>query len=217
MLLQMHRDGATHLHVLEDDVVLSKQCVSFLDRIILSGSLDDADILFTDTTMPLDLDRVRDVRRFWRDSVQRLDNGTTAIVRFGYIPYVACMTSYIVNRRSIQLICDIIARELEGDDPRPIDLLIRAKAAEGKLRAKCLFPFITSVRPDEPRTINYDEATQLSRLAVELLRQSFFVESDLKAMLELADRKLISPNAGHQELLHSRIFGFTISDVFRSF
>jgi len=214
----MHLDSATHLHILEDDAVLAKRTVSFIEQAIVAGMADDVDILFTDTTVPMSPEFFRDGRSTWRDSIQRAPDGTALGVRFSYVPYVGCTTSYLVNRHSVRLICDILARGLEADDVPPIDMVIRAAVAAGELRAKCLFPFITSTRPDAfSSETTGDDGKRMSRFAMELLRHSFFVECDLDAAMALADRRLGNPGAGAQERLHSAIAGFAVSDNFRRF
>ena len=215
----MHLDGAAHLHVIEDDALMAKRTVLFLERVITSGMLDDVDILFTETTVPMSLEFFPDGRSTYARSIQRAVDGTATDVRFSHVPYVGCTTSYLVNRRSVRLIRDILARELEhNDDLPPIDMVIRAKVEAGELRAKCLFPFITSIRPEAfTSTITRDDPKHLSRCAMELLRHSFFVECDLKATFELAERRLANPDAGVQERLHALIAGFSVSDAFRRF
>jgi hypothetical protein len=60
-----------------------------------------------------------------------------------------------------------------------------------------------------------DDHDQLSTLALDLLRHSFFVECDLAATLGLADRWLPSEGAGLHDRLLARTLGFITSDAFR--
>ncbi len=217
LLLQSHRDGATHRHVVKDDALMAKRIAAFLEKIIASGMLDEVDLLFTETTVPMAPDFFATGRAVWQSSIERAADGSANDVRFSYVPYVGCTTSYLVNRKSVALICDLLERELRSDDVPPIDMVIRAKVRKGQLRAKCLFPFITSVRPDGFVSATMaDDGTRASRLAMELLRHSFFAECDMRATLDQAER-LGNHNAGTQEQLHSRIAGFAVSDAFRRF
>jgi GR25 family glycosyltransferase involved in LPS biosynthesis len=222
LLLHAHRNGDRHLHVIEDDAVLASRATHFVEQIIESGTLEQNDILFTSTVLSEKLEFFagfyQEIRDAWRINIDRAPNGTATGVRFGAVPYLAGMESYLVNRRSIGLVCDIIARDLDSGTHKPIDLMLRGAAERGELRAQCLFPFITSVLPGafsstrEPR-----DNKHLSIFAMELLRHSFFVECDLPAALALADRLLPNPDEDLQERLHARIAAFVASDAFSVF
>ena len=87
---------------------------------------------------------------------------------------------------------------------------------EGQLRACCLFPFITSIRPGAPTSMaERDDHDQLSTLALDLLRHSFYVECDLAATLDLAERWLPQQPSGLHDRLLARTLGFITSDAFR--
>jgi GR25 family glycosyltransferase involved in LPS biosynthesis len=214
-LLRMRLDSPTHLHILEDDIVMARRTVSFVEQVIRSGLLDDWDILFTETTVPMVVEWCAKGRALYRDTIERAADGTAARIEFRLIPYVGVMASYLVNRRSVRAICDIIGQELDRGARSPIDLLIRTRARDGKLRVRSLFPFITSVRPGAfPSTVRGGAEILNSRLAMELHRHSYFVEADMQAALHLADRRLANPDAGPQERLHARIAGFASTDAF---
>ncbi len=218
LLLQMHLDGASHLHVIEDDTVMAHHAPFFLEQVVQSGTLDQCDLLFTETAVPMSLDFCKNGRDEFQSRIQRAADGTATNVRFGHVPYVAGTTSYLVNRRSIGLICDILGQELDRGATRPIDLLIREKAKEGKLRVECLFPFVTSFRPRAfASTTRPNLNEEQSRFAMEMLRHSFYVECDLKAALEQAERQLLTPDLGFQERLHYHLAGFIASGAYREF
>ena len=218
LLLQMHLDGAAHLHIIEDDIVMAKRAPFLLEQVVLSGMLDDLDLLFIESAVPMSLDFCRDGRGEYQRRIQRAADGTVTNVRFGHIPYVAGTTSYLVNRRSVRLICDILSQELDRGATRPIDILFRETAAEGKLRVRCLFPFVTSIRPGEfAGAADPDDNNRQSRFAMEMLRHSFFAECDLKAAYDLADRRLPVADADLQSRLHYRLAEFVDSPSYREF
>ena len=222
LLLHAHRDGAAHLHVIEDDAVLARRTPRLIDRIIESGSLEQNDILFTSTVLSEKLEFFAEfyqqIRGAWKTQIDRAPDGTATDIRFGTVPYLAGMESYLVNRRSIPLICDIIARALDSGAHMAIDLLLRTAAERGELRAQCLFPFITSVLPGAfSSTREPKDNKHLSIFAMELLRHSFFVECDMRAALALADRLLPDASEDLQQRLHARIAGFVASDAFTVF
>jgi GR25 family glycosyltransferase involved in LPS biosynthesis len=216
LVLQMHLDQTHHLHIIEDDAVLAHRTVRLVEQIISSGMLDQYDILFTTSLIPGHFSQYREARHNWKSLITRAPDGTATDVRFTLIPYFACTDSYLVNRRSIRMICDIVGLELERGARYPIDLLIRGEALQGKLRIGCLFPFITSVRPGEfVSTIMDADEERLTFLALDLLRHSFFVECDLDSCLELANRHLSHLEMDTQNRLHARIAGFFATDALR--
>jgi GR25 family glycosyltransferase involved in LPS biosynthesis len=215
MLLASQVDRGVDLHVLEDDAVITKRTALFLEQVIGSGLPGEYDILFTDTAVEMDLAWCREARGLYSALIERAEDGTASGVTFRIIPYLGCTTSYLVNHRSVRLVCEILGRELDRGATRPIDILLRAAVAEGKLRASCLFPFITSTRPGGFfSTTRPDNEMRKSRFAMELLRHSFFVECDLGEAMNLAERWLTNPKAGPHERLHARLANFIGADIF---
>jgi GR25 family glycosyltransferase involved in LPS biosynthesis len=215
-LLQGHLGGAAHLHIIEDDIMLAGRTAAFIDGVIAAGLLDRHDLLFTDMVMQSDLNFIRRARRWYASDIARDTAGTATEVRFRPIAYTASMTSYLVNRQSTRLVSDLFGRELASGAKRPVDLFIRDQVAAGRLRASCLFPFITSIRPGAPTSMAVrNDHDQLSTLALDLLRHSFFVECDLAATLALADQFLPSAGEGPHDRLLARTLGFITSDAFR--
>jgi GR25 family glycosyltransferase involved in LPS biosynthesis len=220
LLLQMHLDGANH--IVEDDAVLAKRSVQFIEQVIASGLLDEHDIPFTSTFMSATLNVFtnfrQEIRNAWKTNIRRAEDGTAVHIQFGSVPYLSGMESYLVDRQSVRLVCDIIGQELDRGATKPLDLIIRNETAAGKLRIGCLFPFISSVLPGAfVSTREPNDARQLSVFAMELLRHSFFVECALKAALELSDRLWPSTTAGQQERLHARSAEFVGSEAFQPF
>jgi GR25 family glycosyltransferase involved in LPS biosynthesis len=216
MLLESCRDRGDHLHVVEDDVVFANCAVASVEQVIRSGLLDDYDILFTETAVEMDIHWCREARGLYKSLIKRAENGIASSVEFRIIPYLGCTTSYLVNRRSIGLVRGVLGEELDRGARYPVDILIRDAANEGKLRAKSLFPFVTSSQPEEfVSTTRPDDEARNSRLAMELLRHSFFVDCDLNAALDLAVQRLMIPDGDVHDRLHGLLAGFIGSDIFQ--
>jgi GR25 family glycosyltransferase involved in LPS biosynthesis len=214
-LLCRNLDSAAHLHVLEDDVVLASCTPRLLEQITGSPTIDEYDLLFTDMALPVDFKFYREARLRFDRQVHRATDGTVTGIEFSFFPYISCASSYLVNRRSIRVICDILGHELERGPNDPIDILIRNKVAEGRLRAKSLFPFITSVVPDGfASTLSRGRRDPASELAVDLIRYSFFVECDRSKTLALAEQRLPISEGDFHGRLFAHALGFMISEGF---
>ena len=215
-LLQQNLGSATHLHIIEDDVLLASCTKLVVQQIVTSAMIEDHDLLFTDMALPVDFKFFREARIRYQRQIQRGENGAATTIQLSFFPYISCTGSYLVNRGSIPLLCDILGAELERGATDPIDVVIRAKVAEGKLRAKCLFPFITSVAAGQfPNTVVRGERDQLSDFAVDLVRHAFFVDCDPTATLDLAEQRLSSGETGFHGRLLALIFGFMTSEAFK--
>lgn len=208
LLAQHPRDGRP-LHVIEDDVVLARRAEQFVLWVISSGMLDDHDMLFLDMSLPTALEFHAEARQRYRNDIRRDPDGTAAQIRFSLVDFHACMASYLVNPRSIDLIRDLLAEELAAGASQPIDVFLRDKIAQGRLRARCLFPFVTSVRLDRvlASTIREDDPPRAA-IGLTLLRHSFFVECDHAATLALARQLLPTPDADPHHRLFAHTLGF---------
>ncbi len=215
-VLRQNLDSAEHLHIIEDDVVLAGCTAHVVEQVVGSAMIDDYDLLFTDMAVPVDIKFYREARSRYARQVRRPADGGPTTVEFSLFPYVSCTASYVVNHKSIGLLCDILGGELERGATEPIDLTLRLKVAEGSLRAKCLFPFVTSVVPDRfANTVVRGGRDPLSDLAMELVRHSFFVECDQVATMALAEQRLAGAGADFHGQLLARAFGFISSDAFQ--
>jgi hypothetical protein len=215
-VLRQHLDGARHLHIIEDDTRMAKNAPWFIDRAIETGMLDQFDILFTDTVLPPIFAGAKEFRRKYRDGIGRDADGAATSIDFTMIKYAAGTNSCLVNRASIRRLHDLLDEELQRGPEVPIDLRIRDWRDQGILRVACLFPFITTVRVGEfDSAIDDERVPKLSRLAIDLLRYSYFVECDMLAVRALAGRYLVlPPPTDQQESLHVRLAGFIASDGF---
>jgi len=201
-LLQKKLDSDCHLHVVEDDVVFSRFTVPAVGSLVESGALDRFDILFTDTiAQPSRRDFAR-YKALYDRCVERDGAGNIVRVRPAVVDYYASTMSYVVNRRSISKVVDVLTRSLSQGATLPIDLALRGAAVEGQLRLGALFPFVTSFRLDElvGNTIARPDRDLLSRLLLQLARHSFFVGCDHRATLESA--RALLERAGIAPLPH---------------
>ena len=225
LLLKKHLDAPKHLHVIEDDVVFSSQTEQVIRATIENGGIDAYDIIFTDTYIPINVDAFRLYKELYDRSVTRDDSGAVVNAAFNVIDLAgrlfATTSSYLVNGKSIRKLYNIYTKEITNSPRVPIDLLIRNKAAQGVIKVGCIFPFITSIRLDGGGATTIADRAAIGRhddltvLAGDIARQSFFIDGDIERCREYADKFLASSNDPHQALLTS-ILGFAIGTGYRA-
>lgn len=161
------------VHFMEDDVALAPEFKRVVDQLMLSmdrsPGLKDVDIIFFDyfINMPL-------FKSFFavNDSVVHANN-----LRF--LPagkyYLACTSSFLVRRRSLKYIHEMLFRTLS--DARtllPIDLTLRSLLNQGLLNAALLIPPICAPSWDNSELSTIQDGTpspaRISRQAHKLLR-----------------------------------------------
>lgn len=219
LVCKEHRDSPAHLHILEDDAVLSPLMAEAIRTVISPGLLERYDILFLDGVIdPLQAGLpFRHYKELYDQCVDRDDGANVIKVNFRPIVHVATTTSYLVNCRSIRKLLAVYESVLAKPVKDPIDIMIRNKGQAGALRVACLFPFLTSVRLDDATTIAGRESDALSVLAVNLSRRSFFVDRDIGALLDYADKALPAVTADPHYRLLNRLSAFYLSREFRRF
>ncbi len=225
-LLQQRLEFDVHLHIVEDDAVFSCFTVPAVAAAIQTGLIDLFDVVFTDSFVQPASREYQEYKRLFDRSIERDASGNVARIHPTIVNYHACTASYVVNRRSIPKLVDVLVRSLASGATIPIDLAIRNAAIEGKLHIGCLFPFVSTVRNDVivENTIGGRRGDLLSRLLPQMGRHSFFVDCDHQALCELVHGLLPhadprpSPASGdnpHKHLL-DQIIAFCGSGLFVS-
>ena len=209
-LAQARHDGR-FVHILEDDAVPSKEMAPALQAAIISRRLDPYDLIFTDIFFQFDLHLIRLLKSgfdlYLRDgSLQLLD---LKEVMF------ACMSSYLVNPRSLKVIVSLLETEIVRGPTLPVDLFLRKKIGDGTLKAACLFPFLTSVDGSES---TIDSGRGAADAASIMLRHAFFVggdpDEDRRKMQRIANLAGSDHSDTRLDLL-AEILRLYISDKFR--
>lgn len=221
LLLEKNLNQTHHIHVMEDDVILSRATKEQLQILLNSNLLDNFDLIFTDTCLPLDLFMIRQYKTLFDKNVEKDNSGRVISVKQYQVVdlkgrYIACTSSFLIHKNAIAKVHKILQQEMKIGLYKPIDLVIRDKINSGLIRAACIFPFITSVRLDYcfNATIQDRYKSNLPILAMLLLRHSFFVECDwAKCQQLIADHLVTKKQDIHQALL-SDILNFVISDQY---
>jgi GR25 family glycosyltransferase involved in LPS biosynthesis len=219
-----HRGG---VHILEDDAVLSHHVRPVIDEAIIAAKLFERfDLVFTDMMLSCHLG----VLKFLKGAYDRLALPRSGPLRLSDLQVIdlkqqnfACLTSYVVSEGAIDRVLRLYRQEIEQGPRMPVDLFVRDCVHTGKLRAACLFPFLTSFKLEElfGSTIA-GEAGAVANPSVTVLaalRYSFFVERNLEAAkryLDAATRSGRKPTNTHHDLI-VQVLEFVMSEDFKEF
>jgi len=205
LLLKNNIESTMPLHIIEDDVLFSRFTRPYITHIIQSGVINEFDIIFTDTSVPLQPLALGQLKQQFDKSLQRDSTGKVTRVEWTSTKYWSSAASYLVNPRSIAKLVEICTEALRDGAKAPIDLLISNKSDDGTLRTICIFPFITSIRLDQIEKSTVVKSFRLARLrdlALGMARHSFFVDCDFEELRSRAERMLRVPQGDvHYEVL----------------
>jgi len=185
-----------HLHVLEDDALLSPEFAPVVSQLLNRGVLDEFDLLYTDVFVSWDPLQIASLERARRRNTG-IDRRTGQESLQGVTVFdlrnkgMACTSSYLVARRSLQRVAELLDSAMVAGPDRPVDLRLRDLVDSGALKAACLVPFVTSVAldPAAASTIRGDlTGPELSRLACTVLRHTFFVRPDWATIDRILER-----------------------------
>ncbi len=114
LLLKSLGDSPTHVHVVEDDIVFASCTGAVIDAFLKNGGIDNWDMLYTDIWIPVNLDLIRELSTlFSRCTAFDPKSGALSVNQFTLIDLkgrmFASTVSYVVNRRSIRKITDLLA------------------------------------------------------------------------------------------------------------
>jgi hypothetical protein len=194
-LLSAAAAGTRHVHVLEDDVLLSPELVLVMGSLVNRGVLDSFDLIFTDTFVPLDPAHIRSYEQAYR-------RGKPPGPQEAFLPevslidlkgvYWACTSSYVAAQRSLKRIAALLNDALRAGPSEPVDLYLRHLVNNGELKAAVCLPFLTSIdlALDLDTTISRGAVggPDLSRLACNIVRHSYFVRPDLEAIRQITEQ-----------------------------
>ncbi len=193
-LLSAAAVGTRHVHVVEDDVLLSPELPSVMGSLVSRGVLDSFDLIFTDTFVPLEPAHIRSYEQAYRRR-KPLGSHEAFLREVSLIDlkgvYWACTSSYVAARRSLRRIAALLNDALRAGPSAPVDLYLRHLVNNGELKAAVCLPFVTSIdlALDLDTTISRGAVgPDLSRLACNIVRHSYFVRPDLEAIRRMTEQ-----------------------------
>ncbi len=184
--LEQVRDMGKCVHILEDDALLSEHVVPVIEDAIAENLFERYDLLFTDMMVFCHVGFMKTSK--WKfDEICRGANGHLRFQHFRLFDlaeaFHAAFQSYIVGARSIDRVLALYRQEISGGIKVPVDIFIQQQVLAGKLRAACLFPFITSFRLEDVVNSTIadqgERASQPSAIVMAVLRYLFFLGCDL--------------------------------------
>jgi GR25 family glycosyltransferase involved in LPS biosynthesis len=220
-LLKEAAPTGAHLHVLEDDALLSPEFLPVSREIIDRGVLDEFDLLFTDVFVSWDSLQIASLERVRRKHTGvEARSGRQSLTGVGIFNLhrkrLACTSSYFVSRRSLGRVAGLLESALAAGPVQPVDLTLRELVDNGTLTAACTVPFITSVALEAAAgsTIHGDLiGPELSRLACNVIRHTFFVRPDWQAIDRILARYFPLQERTPRQRVVDRVMQFLIGNA----
>src|SRR5260221_4124893 len=139
--------SAACVHILEDDAILSEHVRPVVESAIAANMFERYDIVFTDMFVNCHLGLLK----FLKSSFAKLETPPPRALRFEDLQVIdlaqqnfSCLTSYIVAPRAIDRMLALYSQQIAAGPKSPVDIFVLDCVLAGKLRAACLFPFITT-------------------------------------------------------------------------
>ena len=186
--LELAADSGKPVHLVEDDAIFSEYLFSLL-RGAASAELP-FDIVFTDIGVPFNVSEVRGLRTIL-DNARSNPSGSidpsnvTILDLAGHTFYAT--SSYLVPAASVQKVLGIFRNEIDRGLTKPLDIFICDQVWEGKLRAACVAPFLTTVDLEVATTIESRHESLGYMELLGLLRRCFYVDNDFEYLFKRLD------------------------------
>ncbi|MFA5040129.1 MAG: glycosyltransferase family 25 protein, partial [Bdellovibrionales bacterium] len=216
-VLLENRNSPFPLHIIEDHAVLSRALPKVLNSALEGEEFIKFDIVYTDLALSLDNLSLIEFKRRFDENVKKDKTGAIESFIFSLIDLQKILyfstNSYVVNPHAIEKVLAIYEYELKGGARMPIDYLLMSACRDGLLKSGTLFPFVTSIAPDDSFESTIHDKHDLKTIyANYLLRHSFFVEGDPGKCLKEAARLLPQPDANdeHNQFM-LRLLGFLLT------
>lgn len=210
-----------HLHVLEDDALLSPEFLPAVCGAIGQGVLDEFDLLFTDVFVswdPLQIAWLERARRRHTSVDPRTGREFFAGASILNLrrKSLACTSSYLVSQRSLGRVTELLESALAAGPADTVDLTLRGLVDNGALKAACIVPFVTSVALEAAtRSTIHGEllGPELSRLACSLVRHVYFVRPDWPLIESILERYFPQQSeSGPRQRAVNRVMQFLAAD-----
>jgi uncharacterized protein (TIGR02466 family) len=163
------KDKNNIIHIMEDDCILSKDYSHHQNKIIFPED-NDWDIFLTDIFIP----SYSGVYEIFEKELQAYEkNGQISIIDLSQIGF-GSTTSYFINKKSVNKLLSLFEDESIWEEP--IDHMLSNYVTNGKIKAYCCIPFITSFNSTAYQSTIRDNLSNIEQKLYEL-RKGFFIDS----------------------------------------
>jgi GR25 family glycosyltransferase involved in LPS biosynthesis len=178
-ILLDNQNSDSHLHIVEDDILFSRNAVTVFDRMLdIPGQLPaDWDLIYTDLVTKIDQGTIPHLEKRIK---MYAANGSMTWTDLRGSPF-AGTTSIIYNKKSLGKVIEQTVGQWKQGQPR--DVFISNLVQEGRLNAYALFPFVTSISRLSLES-DIRGKMDITRSAIDILRRSLFVEADYPSLLK---------------------------------
>lgn len=176
-----------HLHILEDDAALSPLLFQVLEQMQLDAA--EWDLLFTDVYFhpppsPEQFAQLRSAREAF------LQRRKISLIDLRQLAFTGT-TSYLVNRHSLERLESLLAEGWRRN--QTIDVVLQQLVREGKLRARLLFPFLSTLSPEHEASTGGMRGPAAA--ALDAFRLAWFYAADPEAICQRAVPCRCYPNS----------------------
>ncbi len=193
--------GDRWLHVLEDDAMLAPSAGEMIQGLLAAGSFQPYDMVFTDIIVAAPhLVTLHNLKASYDRAMVNAPDVQIGLIDLRNSNFAGA-NSYLVNPASLEKVRAAVGADWDAGPTLGVDMLYRREIQQGRLRAACIFPFLSRVHPTlaMESTIGVREVSAAYAMASDLLRLAFYVDADpAEISRELA--KLKAPRAGDRHL-----------------
>jgi GR25 family glycosyltransferase involved in LPS biosynthesis len=224
--LEQARTRGQYVHILEDDALLTRHLPVVIEDAIRMNLFERYDLLFTDSVVNCHLGLMKNLTAGF-DQTNIPETGSLRLSDLKVMDlaqiFFASFQSYVVGARSIARVLALYDQEIANGIKTPIDIFVQQQVLGGKLRAACVFPFLTIGRIEDITASTIagrgDRMDKPSAIVMAVLHYLFFVGRDLdyaKRILDGITKGPRKPTALHHDLVMD-VTEFVMSPDFEEF
>jgi GR25 family glycosyltransferase involved in LPS biosynthesis len=179
------------LHIVEDDVVISRHAASAIAAVTSQADFARHDMIFTNVMFLAPSPMIAQLCGLFDSSVETTASGevvsvkTLTAVPLAGLDFVQT-TSYLINPRSIGRVADLLRDALDDQPLAPIDVAFSRLSRSGALSMACTMPFFTVPRLGASSTIAGPGGDSLD-VPLRIMDTALFADRDVTALRSRLD------------------------------
>lgn len=211
------------LHIIEDDVILSRYAAPAIAALTSNPDLDRFDVIFTNVMFEANPWFISALREQFDANVVTAPSGdVTSVNTVRVLPFGAngffTTTSYLVNPKAIERTALLLTQHLESQPFAAVDLVFSKLSRTGNIAVGCTVPFLTMQRLSWDSTIR--DHVSLWAVSQYMMMAALFADrnvSELRALFAALQQSV--GGSATSELLgeaHRLMFSGGFEDIVRS-